>query len=137
MIVGFNFTRISAEKMEGYKGKIDINNNVALKDVVQEDINLGKEKQNIIKFKFEFTCKYEPSLGMILFEGNVLYLDDPKKIKEIVASWKKDKIVPKDLMGMLLNQIMTKCNIHAIGLSQDINLPPPIPLPKVQMPADK
>lgn len=137
MIVGFNFTRISAEKMEGYKGKIDINNNVAIKDVLQEDISLGKEKQNIIKFKFEFTSKYEPSLGMILFEGNVLYLDEPKKVREIVASWKKDKKIPKELMALLLNQIMTKCNIHAIVLSQDINLPPPIPLPKVQMPAEK
>ena len=56
-----------------------------------------------------------------------------KKTKEILASWKKDKKVPKELMAGLLNTILTKCNIQALILSQEINLPAPIPLPKVQI----
>jgi len=133
MIVGFGFTKLSAEKNDAIKGKIDINNNVTIKDIKEDTISLGKDSQNIIKFIFEFTSKYEPAVGNILFEGELLYMEDPKKIKEILSSWKKDKKIQKELMGGLLNAILTKCNIQALILSQEINLPPPIPMPKVQV----
>ena len=135
MIVGFGFTKLSAERKEAAKGKIDINNNVTIKNVEEADISFGDNKQNVIKFIFEFTSKYEPSVGTILFEGELLYMEDPKKTKEILTSWKKDKKIPKELMGGLLNTILTKCNVQALILSQEINLPSPIPLPKVQLQA--
>ena len=140
MIVGFGFTKLSAERKEAAKGKIDINNNVAIKDVQEDNLALGKDKsQNILKFIFEFTSKYEPNVGSILFEGELLYMEEPKKAKEILNDWKKSKKLPKELMGGLLNTILTKCNVQALILSQQVNLPPPIPLPKVQInaPPDK
>ena len=133
MIVGFGFTKLSAEKGETAKGKIDINNNVSIKDVIEDNLSLGKDKQNVIKFIFEFTSKYEPNVGSILFEGELLYMEEPKKAKELLSAWKKDKKLPKEIMGGLLNTILTKCNVQALILSQEVNLPPPIPLPKVQM----
>ena len=133
MIVGFGFTKLSAERIEPAKGKIDINNNVSIKDVVEDNFSLGKDNQNVIKFKFEFTSKYEPSVGTILFEGDLLYMEEPKKAKEILSSWKKDKKIPKELMEGLLNTILTKCNVQALIMSQEVNLPPPIPMPKVQL----
>ncbi|MBI2647212.1 hypothetical protein HYW99_01935 [Candidatus Woesearchaeota archaeon] len=137
MIVGFGFTKLSAEKNEASKGKIDINNNVTIKDVQEADFSFGKNKQNILKFLFQFISKYEPSIGNMLLEGELLYLEDPKKIKEISSSWKKDKKLPKELMPTLLNAILTKCNVQALILSQEINLPPPIPLPKVEIAAQE
>ena len=140
MIVGFGFTKLSAEKGETAKGKIDINNNVSIKDIKEDDFSLGKDKkQNVLRFIFEFTSKYEPNVGNILFEGELLYMEEPKKAKEILADWKKDKKMPKELMAGLLNAILTKCNVQALIISQQVNLPPPIPLPKVQInaPADK
>ena len=134
MIVGFGFTKLSAEKGELAKGKIDINNNVSIKDVKEDSFAFGRDKdQNVLRFIFEFTSKYEPDIGNILFEGEVLYLDDPKKAKEILSNWKKDKKLPKEIMPGLLNTILTKCNVQALILSQEINLPPPIPMPKVQV----
>ena len=135
MIVGFGFTKLSAEKGEQPKGKIDINNNVTVKDVKEADISLGKGNQNVLKFMFEFTSKYGPNVGTILFEGELLYLEDSKKTKEILSMWKKDKKIPKELMGSLLNAILTKCNVKALILSQEVNLPPPVPLPKVRVEA--
>ncbi len=135
MIVGFGFTKLSAEKKEAAKGKIDINNNVSIKDVKEDSFSLGNDKQNVLKFIFEFTSKYEPAIGTILFEGELLYLEDSKKTKEILTSWKKEKKIPKEIMAGLLNTILTKCNVQALILSQEVNLPPPIPMPKVQMQA--
>jgi len=134
MIVGFSFTKLSAEKGAPSKGKIDINNNVSIKDVQEDSFSLGKDKQqNVLRFLFEFTSKYEPNVGSILFEGELLYMEEPKKIKEILGDWKNDKKLPKEMMAGLLNTVLTKCNVQALILSQQVNLPPPIPLPKVQM----
>ena len=133
MIVGFGFTKLSAEKNANSKGKIEINNNVTIKNIEESDIALGKDKQTAIKIIFNFLSKYSPDLGNISFEGEIIYMADSKKGKEIIASWKKDKKLPKDLMAPILNTILTKCNIKALILSQDVNLPPPIPLPKVSL----
>ena len=137
MIVGFGFTKLRAEKGEPIKGKIDINNNVSIKDLKEDNLAFGKDKQNVLKFIFEFTSKYEPNIGTILFEGELIYMEEPKKAKEILSGWKKDKQLPKELMGELLNTILTKCNVQALILSQQVNLPPPIPMPKVQMAAQE
>jgi hypothetical protein len=132
-IIGFNFNKINVEKSEVGKGKVNISNNVAIKNIESKGISLGKDKQDALRFTFEFTSKYEPKLGNILLGGDVLFLTDAKKSKEIVDGWKKDKKVPKDIMAGILNTVLAKCNIQALILSQEVNLPPPIPLPKVKV----
>jgi len=133
-IVGFNFTKIEAEKKDILKGKININNNISIKQVDEKDLSLGNQKQKVLSFTFEFISKYEPDLGSIKLTGNVLFMDDSKKVKGILEGWKKEKKLPKEVMPNILNTIMSKSNIQALILSDQINLPPPIPLPKVQSP---
>jgi hypothetical protein len=136
-IVGFDFTRIDAEKKNLIRGKININNNVTIKNVEEQNLNLGKEKQNALKFTFEFIAKYDPGIGSIKLVGNVIYMADSKKIKEIQDGWKKDNKLPKDVSANVLNSVLTRCNVQALILSQNINLPPPIPLPKIQVGQEK
>src|SRR3989338_7332504 len=132
-IISFNFTKIEAEKKETGKGKINISNNVAITDVGEKDLSLGNEKQKVLSFTFEFTSKYEPNVGSIKLVGDVLYMDESKKVKQILDDWKKDKKLPKEIMAGILNTILNRSNVQALILSQDVNLPPPILLPKVQV----
>jgi hypothetical protein len=130
-IVGFNFTKINVEKDTTAKGKIKINNNVSVKNVEKADLFLGEQKQSGIKFLFQFTSKYDPGYGKIELEGEVLSLKDENKIKEILEEWKNNKKIGKETMTDIFNSILTRCNIQALILSQTVNLPPPIPMPKV------
>ncbi len=132
-IVWFNFTKLEAEKKEGVKGKINISNNVSINKVEEKSLSITDEKQKVLAFTFEFTSKYDPDLGSIKITGDVLNMDSPAKVKEILDGWKKDKRLPKEIMTDVLNTVLTKCNIQALILSDQINLPPPIPLPKVQV----
>ncbi|MFH1591138.1 MAG: hypothetical protein ABIC95_04390 [archaeon] len=132
-IVGFNFTKIRVEKTDAIKGKINISNNVSIKEVTETDLSLGTAKQKGIKFSFVFSSSYEPKIGVIELEGDVLSLEEAKKVKEILDSWKKDKQVPKETMTQILNNVLAKCNIEALLLSREVNLPPPIPMPKVSV----
>lgn len=136
-IVGFNFNKISVEKKEAAKGKITINNNISIKNVEKRDLSLGAAKQEGVKFIFEFVSKYEPKFAEISLEGDVLYLAGSEQVKKILDGWKKNKKVEKDVMAQVMNTALTKCNIQALILSKEVNLPPPIPLPSVEVTTKK
>ncbi len=132
-IVGFNFTKIDVEKKGPVRGKIAISNNVTIKDVEKIDLSLGTAKQDGLKFIFMFKSKYDPDVGYIELTGEVLYLAEAKKAKDILDSWKEKKKIPNDLMTAILNTVLSRCNIEALIVSKDVNLPPPIPMPKVNV----
>lgn len=132
-VVGMQFSKIVVEKFAPVKGKIQVNNNVVLKDVEKTDLSIGPSKQSALKFHFEFTAKYEPKIADIILTGFVTFMEKPETVKEILDSWKKDKKIPKDTMSNILNTVLSRCNIEAMLLSREVNLPPPIPLPKIQV----
>jgi len=131
-IIGFNFKEIKVNKKEGVKGKINIKNNVSITDIKEQDLSLGDNSQSALKFIFEFESKYDPDLGEIILRGDLLFMESAAKTKEILNDWKKSKKVPKDVMGGILNTVLSKCNIEALILSQKVGLPPPIPLPSIK-----
>ncbi|MFC1728344.1 hypothetical protein ACFLZ7_02675 [Nanoarchaeota archaeon] len=131
-IVGFNFNKITAEKKSAVKGKIKINNNVSIKDVSSMDFSIGSTKQKGLKYGYEFTAKFEPNLGSIVIQGDVLSLEEASKVDEILKQWKKSKKVGNEFMVPIMNTILSKCNIKALILSQDLNLPAPLQMPRVK-----
>jgi len=130
-IVGFNFDRIGAKKDNKIAGKLQIKNNVEIKEIEQEKLSISSS-EDVLKFKFEFKSTYEPGIGAIQINGHVIYMDEPKKVEEIQKFWKKNKGLEKDIAQPIINTILAKCNIKALELSQDVNLPPHIRLPLIK-----
>lgn len=132
-VVGLQFDKIVVEKHSPVKGKVTVNNNVAIQDVEKADVAIGASKQSALKFRFEFTANYEPKIATMILNGTLTFFETPEKSADIVKSWKKDKNVPKEVMSSVLNTILARSNVEAMVLSREVNLPPPIPLPKVNM----
>src|SRR3989344_7095642 len=130
-IIGFNFDKIATERMASNLEKVEVNHKIRIKDLIQEALPIKKAEETL-KFNFEYKVWYEPKVGNIFLEGHFFYVDDQKKIKEILTNWKKDKKIAQPLMQQLMNNIIIKCGIKALSLSQDVNLPPHIPLPTVR-----
>jgi len=129
-IIGFNFDKVEAEKKNPIKGKISIKHNFGVKKLEEEKLPIGKSEK-ALRADFEYNVSYEPKIGSISIKGNLLLMEDPKKHKEILNSWKKDKKIPTEIMSQMINAIILRCNIKALTLSQDVNLPPHIPLPRL------
>ena len=131
-IVKINLHRILAERNLNSKGgQIKIDNNVSLKNV--EDLSFAMEGKKGLKFSFSFTCNYQPDLGRIEVEGQVLYVDEAKKVEQVKKDWEKEKKIPMDVMEQIINASLHKGNIQAIKISEDVSLPSPLPLPKVRV----
>lgn len=131
-ILSFNFKKISAERGAAPKGKISINNNIAIKDVKGIDLNFGKNKNRALKFNFSFTTAFQPKFGHITLEGELVYMGTPEKVKKAETDWKKNKKLPKDIAQSVMAHIIDKANIEAIILSRTVSLPSPVPLPKIK-----
>jgi len=134
-IIALNFMKINVEKKKGIDGKVNINNDLVLKDVVERQI-AGKNKQSIADFLFSFTVQYlteeKTPLASILLEGEIVYVEEAVKIREILDGWKKNKTVQKELLREVMNTAMMKCNVEGIVLSKEMNLPPPVGLPQIK-----
>jgi hypothetical protein len=130
-IVKINLYKLHAERnLEAKGGQISINNNVSIKDI--EEMSFQIDGKNGLVFTFAFNCNYEPGLGKIEVEGQVLFIETEAKINEVKQSWKKDKKIPLDVMEQIVNAALHKGNIQAIKISEEVNLPSPLPLPKVR-----
>ncbi|MBW2971825.1 hypothetical protein KY359_02200 [Candidatus Woesearchaeota archaeon] len=134
-IVGFEFTKINVQRQEVAQGKINISNNVGIVDIQKSDLQLGKTKQTGIRFKFDYRSVYEPKFARIELGGVITFLTDEKNAKEILDAWDKEKKIKKDVAEKIINSILTKCNIQSIILSNTVNLPPPVPMPHVNIKA--
>ncbi|MBW2970735.1 hypothetical protein KY320_01090 [Candidatus Woesearchaeota archaeon] len=130
-VVGFYFSKIEVEKKKVPKGNVNVNNNVKIINVEKTDLSLGNVKEDGLRFDLDFTSKYEPDFGEIKLKCSVLYLADAAAVKDALKKWKSDKRVAKDLVGPVMQTALSKCQMEAIVLSRDVNLPPPVGLPMV------
>jgi hypothetical protein len=88
-IIAFNFTSMNVERKQAVKGKLSINNNVTITDVSEANLALGTGKQNSLKFTFEFVSKYEPKIGEIKLKGELVDVQDEKKVDEVIKKKRK------------------------------------------------
>lgn len=131
-VVGFSFSKILVEKKKHITGKLEIANNVGIKDVKEIPLRVGNVKQSGLQFTFEFSSKYKPGIGSIILEGYVLYMGEKDKNEKILKNWKKNKKIPREVVTQVINVILTRCNVEAILLSREIALPPPVKLPAIE-----
>ena len=130
-ILGINFTKIEAERKAPIKGKISINNNIAINDIKKTDMKLPDQES--LKIEFQFTAKYDPNIGLITINGETIIVDSKKKVEEILELWKKDKKLPEDILAQIMNNLLTKCNVEALLIGREVGLPPTLNMPKVKV----
>jgi len=133
-IIGFNLTKILTEKKENHNGKIQISQNIDIKDLIKDKIPISNEE--ILNLKFNFTIDYSDNVGKLEFEGFLILLPEKDELKDFLKAW-KDKKIPDSSRVPLFNFIMSKCNIKALNLEDELGLPYHIPMPRVNPPEEK
>lgn len=129
-VVGFNLNKISIERKDIIKGKIEIRSKVDVTDLKKEEIKIAEGK-DVLRAEFTFEINYEPDFAKLYFRGHVLLLEEPQRIKQIIKDWKKKKIDPA-VNEEIFNIVLRKCNIKAFDLEDDLNLPTHYPFPTVR-----
>jgi hypothetical protein len=135
-ILGFNFTKLQAEKGINKKEGIKINTHIDISKI--EFVNPGeiKVKEDLLGVSFKFDVSYDPDFAKISFEGNIILAVESKLHKEVLKQWKENKI-PEDFKLPLFNIIIKKSTLKALQFEEELNLPLHIPMPSLKSPDKK
>jgi len=104
--------------------RVDHNSTVTL---VSE---LGERQASV---DFRFTANYHASeavVGLIQIEGSLLWEGDAKAL---VRGWSAGGHMPPEVAQEIHTIIMTNCIPEAVLLARELRLPPPIPIPQVNI----
>jgi len=129
-LIGFNFTRINIERLEGPSKNLSVNTTIDISSIEKTNVNFLKGKEELVNVKFKYNINYEPKFAKLEFEGNMIIALDAKQSKDLLKKWKK-KETPEDIRVFIFNIIMRKSSIKALQLEDDLNLPLHIPMPRV------
>jgi hypothetical protein len=135
-IMGFNFTKISIEKLKDRSESLKINTHIDVTEIKELKTDILKTEEQIIGVKFSYSVKYEPEFANIDFKGSILLSLEEDKAKEVIKEWKKKKM-PEDFQTILFNLILRKTAAKALQLEDEMNLPLHIPLPTVRSSKEK
>jgi len=135
-VVGFNFSKINIEKFSDKIENLKINTNMGISDIIEVKPDFFKTKEELIGIKFTYNINYDPDFAKIELVGDVLIAVELKIAKDILKQW-KDKKIPEDFRIILFNIILKKCNLRALQLEDEMNLPPHISLPSLKKEENK
>lgn len=128
-VVGFNINKIKADIYEiKVEKNINVNSVPNITDVKKKDIGMGMDDVIAVNFNFEVT--YEPKIGQIFLEGELLFKSDAAD--KIAETWDDRKLLDDSVSVEIMNTIMRKCLMKAVTLSDELRLPPPVKFPVVR-----
>ena len=132
-LMGFNFTKISAEKKTNINKELKINMDINISEIKEIKSDILKTKETVLGIDFKNNINYSPDFAKIEFAGNLIVAVDTKQAKNILKLW-KDKKFDEDFRFKIFNIILTKSNIKAFQLEEELNLPLHMPLQTLKKP---
>lgn len=136
-IIGFNFTKVLAERPAEFSRGTEISTNVEFKDIKKEQTDLARDATEAIKVLFDFKVDYvnkdtkEPKGAEVVLSGFMILLASNDEAKTILKDWETKKLSAA-FQVPIFNFILNKCSVHALQLEEELNLPLHIPMPKLK-----
>jgi len=130
-LVGFNFQKINAERLEGRTGNLKVNTKINVLEIKKMKSDFLKTKEEFVSVEFTYDIDYDPDFAKLQFSGRAVFSIEPKEVKNILKEWKGKKI-SEDFKIFLFNIIIKKSSLKALELEEDLNLPFHMPFPSVK-----
>ena len=121
----FEFTSIEARRFSSSTEKhrnIRIDHN----STVTQIIEINDQEASI---DYRFTANYS-GIGLIKIEGKIIYTGNAS---ELAKKWSSSGQMPENAAQEIHTTIMNNCIPEAMMLSRDLRLPPPVPMPAVNV----
>lgn len=129
-IIGFNYTKVHAERASKWEKITNISANIKFTNVEKEDMDLVKNNE-VLKVSFLYEVHYEPKNAHVQMEGNILLNVEKEESKEVTKTWSKKKEVSEQLRNTLARFLWKKCSLKAFQLEEELNIPTHIQLPQI------
>ena len=130
-IIGLSFDSVQGnrDKEKRLTAEMKVNSVPRINDVKEVSVpTIGDKK--VLSLTFDFVTNYDPNVGEIKVSGDLLYMAKDNKV--LLKQWSKEKKLPEDTSLEILNYLFRKCLLKVSIIAEDLQLPPPIPMPTIK-----
>jgi len=124
-IVGYEASTIEAKRFSKpgeHVANIRIDHNSTV-------TRITKVSDQTASVEFRFTANYT-GMGYIKVEGSLLLNGE---VDALISEWKATGSMPSEAANLIHNAIVSNCIPSALLIARDIRLPPPVPLPRINV----
>jgi hypothetical protein len=90
-------------------------------------IGVNKKGEDLLEVPFVFTINYNPAVAQISFKGTSHVTGQEEELEQIINDHKEKKPPPPVILQSISNVVF----LESVILCRTLNIPPPIPLPKI------
>lgn len=96
-------------------------------------VGINKMDEGLLEVPFVFTINYTPGVAQISMKGKAQVKGSEDELEQILKEHKEKKPPPPIVLQSVSNVVF----LEAVMVCRTLNIPPPIPLPKIGPPQKK
>lgn len=129
--MGLIYTKIYAEKLSNDFSNLKIETSLDITKIDELKNSNNQTKNRFLYIEFDYKINYGPKVAKIHFLGNLTISLDKEKAESLLKDWKNEKKI-HPLKLIIFNIILSKANIKAIQLEDELNIPPHFKMPSLK-----
>jgi len=90
-------------------------------------VGINKKREGMLEVPFVFTINYTPAVAQISVKGKGHVTGAKEELKQIQSAYKEKKPPPPVIVQSISNVVF----LESVIVCRTLNIPPPIPLPKI------
>ena len=90
-------------------------------------VGINKKGEDLLEVSFVFTINYTPAVAQINLKGTSQVRGSKDELEQILKDQKEKKPPP----SMIIQSISNVVFLESVIICRTLNIPPPIPLPKI------
>lgn len=96
-------------------------------------VGINKKDEELLEVPFVFTINYTPGVAQISLKGKSQVTGSKDELQQILKDYKEKKHPPPIVMQTISNIVF----LESVIICRSLNIPPPIPLPKISQSTQK
>jgi hypothetical protein len=90
-------------------------------------VGINKKGEKLLEVPFVFTINYNPGVAQISLKGKSQVKGSKDELEQIIKEHKEKKPPPPIVLQSISNVVF----LESVLICRSLNIPPPIPLPKI------
>jgi hypothetical protein len=90
-------------------------------------VGINKKDEDMLEVPFVFTINYNPGVAQISLKGKSHVKGSKDELEQILKAHKEKKPPPPIVLQFISNVVF----LESVLICRSLNIPPPIPLPKI------
>ena len=95
-------------------------------------VGINEKREDLLEVPFVFTINYTPAVAQISLKGKSHVTGSKDELKQVRSTYTEKKPPPPAIVQSISNVVF----LESVIICRTLNIPPPIPLPKIP-PANK